>query len=263
MTSRTIIITGAGGGIGRAMAIASAERHWNVAVLDIDHDHARKTAEQAIEAGAPAAVPVDCDVSDEDSVQQAFDRVEREIGSVRGVVANAGIELNAPLADMPKTLWDQVLAVNLTGVFLTARAAIRQFLANRTHGSIVCTSSPSAFIGFAGGDNAAYGASKGGISAFVRSVAIDYAQSGIRVNGLVPGATDTPILLLDLEGDQRKARAEEIASHAATQIPLGRLARPAEIAAAAVWLLGDESSYVTGSNLVCDGGLLAKSANDF
>jgi NAD(P)-dependent dehydrogenase (short-subunit alcohol dehydrogenase family) len=119
---------------------------------------------------------------------------------------------------------------------------------------VVCTSSPAAFVGHAGGGNAAYAASKGGISAMVRSLALDYAPYGIRVNAVVPGATDTPLL-----GDAR----DEIAERAREEIPLGRLAAPAEVAEAVLWLWSDAASYVTGSHLVVDGGLMAKSANTF
>ena len=119
---------------------------------------------------------------------------------------------------------------------------------------------PAAFVGFAGGGNSAYAASKGGVSAFVRSAAIDYASVGIRVNAVVPGATNTPMLLgtEDAHEGLRRIRAA-----AAEQIPLGRVAEPSEVAAAVVWLLSDDASYVTGTQLVCDGGLMAKSANTF
>lgn len=263
MTSKTIIVTGAAGGIGRAIAIASGQRGWNVAALDIDEPGARSVAREAEAKGAPKALGILCDVSDETSVHRAFELAASELGVPQGIVANAGIEINVPTAEMDLDRWNQVISVNLTGVFLTVREAIRQLIASDLQGSIICTSSPSAFVGFAGGGNAAYGSSKGGVSALVRSVAIDYAHRGIRVNGLVPGATDTPILLSGLSGEARRTRATEISRNAALQIPLGRLADPAEIASTAIWLLSDDSSYVTGSNLVCDGGLMSKSANDF
>lgn len=263
MSVPAVLVTGAAGGIGRAIALSAAARGWRVAAVDIDADGAERTAGLAGDAGSPQAIGIACDVTDSRSVEEAFDRAKYSIGLPRMVVANAGIEINAPLEDLTDQQWERVIGVNLTGVFLTVRAGIRMLRRQNETGSVVCTSSPSAFVGFAGGGNAAYGASKGGISAFVRSVAIDYARFGIRVNALVPGATDTPILLAGLTGEARTARAREISRDAAEQIPLGRLARTDEIAAAALWLLGDESSYVTGSNLVCDGGLLAKSPNTF
>jgi NAD(P)-dependent dehydrogenase (short-subunit alcohol dehydrogenase family) len=166
------------------------------------------------------------------------------------VLAGAGIEVNRPAHELPLEDWERTLAVNLTGAFLVARHAIGAMLEAGAGGSVVCTSSPAAFVGFAGGGNTAYAASKGGLSAMVRSLALDYAHAGIRVNAVVPGATDTP-LTRDPDG-----RARE-------QIPLGRIAAPAEIAAAVLWLWSDAASYVTGSQLVVDGGLLARSANTF
>ncbi len=263
MSTPTVLVTGAAGGIGRAIARSAASRRWNVAALDIDGDGAEQTALLAREAGSPRAIGIACDVTDARSVEEAFARTTESVGLAQGVVANAGVEINAPLEELTDQQWERVIAVNLTGTFLTVRHGIRMLRQHDRPGSVVCTSSPSAFVGFAGGDNAAYGASKGGISAFIRSVAIDYARFGIRVNALVPGATDTPLLLAGLTGEARTARAKEIEADAADQIPMGRLARTDEIAAAALWLLSEESSYVTGSNLVCDGGLLAKSANTF
>ena len=130
-------------------------------------------------------------------------------------------------------------------------------------GSVVCTSSPSAFVGFAGGRNAAYAASKGGISAMVRSLALEYASAGIRVNGVVPGATDTPLLTVAAPVGQRIELRDRIVELAKQQVPLGRLGTPDEVANAVLWLWSDAASYVTGSHLVVDGGVLAKSANDF
>ncbi len=263
MTTTHVLVTGAASGIGRAIALAAARQGWAISAVDVDAAGAEEVAHRAVETGAPGGIGIQCDVSDEGAVARAFQRAEAELGTPDGVVANAGIELNAPLVDMPLGTWDRVLSVNLTGTFLTVREAVRRMLATSLQGSIVCVSSPSAFVGFAGGDNSAYGASKGGISAFVRSAAIDLGRKGIRVNGLVPGATRTPLMVVGVPEHLQAGTLARIDAAAQTQVPLGRLAEPDEIAAAATWLLGDGSSYVTGSNLVCDGGLLAKSANDF
>ena len=129
--------------------------------------------------------------------------------------------------------------------------------------SIVCTSSPAAFVGFAGGSNGAYAASKSAVSALVRSLAVDYGPHRIRVNAVVPGATDTPLLLAGIPIEQHAAAYADFTARAADQIPLRRMADPREIAYAITWLLSDESSYVSGSHPICDGGLLAKGANTF
>ena len=247
-------MTGAASGIGRAVALLCAERGVRVAALDQD---------EAGLADLGATASIRCDVSREDDVREAFTRAAGELGPIDGVFANAGIEINAPAHTMASGDWERVLSVNLTGVFHTCRYALRAMLGAGTGGSIVATSSPSAFVGFAGGGNAAYGASKGGISALVRSLAVDYARHGIRVNAVVPGATDTPLLTTGVAAAEREAALAAIHAEAREQVPLGRAADPREVAQAVVWLLSPEASYVTGSHLVCDGGLLAKSANTF
>lgn len=257
MWAETVAVTGAGSGIGRAVLLAAAARGARVAALDVDEAAAASVAEEALTAGAARAVAVRCDVASESSVAAAFDTVSAAVGDPGAVFANAGIEVNAALHEFPTGDWERVVAVNLVGVFLTCREALRRLVDAGRGGSVVCTSSPAAFVGHSGGGNSAYAASKGGVSAFVRSAALDYAPYGIRVNAVVPGATDTAMLTAG------GADPDRLRAAAATQIPLGRLGRPDEVAAAVLWLLSGESSYVTGSHLVCDGGLMAKSANDF
>lgn len=259
----TVVVTGAAAGIGRGIVLRAAARGQDIALLDIDERALADTAAAALAAGASSALPLRCDVSVESEVDAAFTTVVERLPAISGVVANAGIEVSETLTSASVESWDRVMAVNLRGTFLTARAALQRWRAVGTGGSLVCVSSPSAFVGFAGGANTAYGASKGGISAFVRAAALDAAPDGVRVNAVVPGATDTDILYFGLEGEALAARRTELGEAARQQIPLGRMARPEEIADAVLWLLGPESAYVTGSHLVCDGGLLAKSANTF
>lgn len=249
--------------MGRAVGLLCAERAAQVAVVDIDGERASRTAEEAEERGAPRAIAVTCDVAVEDEVEQAVARCARELGTPDGVFANAGIELNGMEHELPHATWRKVVATNVDGVFLTCKHALRQMLDAGTPGSIVCTSSPAAFVGFSGGGNGAYAASKGAVSAFVRALALDYAPHGIRVNALVPGATDTPMMWAGYPAAQRKGAREAVERKAQDEIPLRRLARPDEPARAALWLLSDEASYVTGSHLICDGGLMAKSPNTF
>jgi NAD(P)-dependent dehydrogenase (short-subunit alcohol dehydrogenase family) len=261
VNKRIVIITGAGSGIGRATALLAAAQGYKVAALDIHGERASEAAAEALAQGAPAALGIACDVGDEAQIAAAMAQVQAELGAPYGVFANAGIEINQPAHEMPVEVWERVLTTNLTGVFLTCKHALRLMLAAQQGGSIVCTSSPSAFVGWAGGSNAAYGASKGGITAMVRALALDYARHGIRVNAVVPGATDTPMLYTHVPPEDQPALRKAIDARAAVEIPLGRLAQPAEIAQAVLWLLSDAAAYVTGSHLVCDGGLLAKSAN--
>lgn len=264
MEDKVVVVTGGASGVGRAVALLCAERGDKVAILDVDEGGARLAAREARERGAPAAVGLRCDVGSEREVERAFGRCEEELGTPRGVFANAGIEMNGPEHELPHGTWERVISTNLGGVFLTCKHALKVMLrAGTPGGSVVCTSSPAAFVGFAGGGNGAYAASKGGISAFVRALALDYASYGIRVNAVVPGATDTAMMWAGFPETEREAARQEIEEKAKSEIPLGRLARPEEPARAVLWLLSDEASYVTGSHLVCDGGLMAKSPNTF
>ena len=261
MKDKRVVVTGAASGIGRAVAVECHRRGAYVAALDINEEALLNSVHDS--DGQHRWSTVTCDVGSEVSVAEAFDTVTTQLGGIDAVFANAGIEFNAPLHEFDAAQWRRVVDVNLVGVFLTCREAIRTMVDEVHPGSIVCTSSPSAFVGFSGGGNSAYAASKGGISAFVRSAALDYAPRGIRVNAVVPGATQTPMLVAGLPASERDAEMQRIADAAKNQVPLGRLGRAEEVAAAVVWLLSDESSYVTGTHLVCDGGLMAKSANDF
>jgi NAD(P)-dependent dehydrogenase (short-subunit alcohol dehydrogenase family) len=249
-----IIVTGAASGIGRATALLCAETGHPVAAVDVDRAGLESLPSAS---GGDRLVTVECDISNDRAVAEAMQRITAQLGCPVGVVTAAGIEINGPLHAVAPETWERVLAVNLRGTYLICRYAIASMLDARQRGSIVCVSSPAAFVGFAGGGNAAYAASKGAVSALVRSAAIDYARHGIRINALVPGATDTPML----RGISTGLASEDLAQRAAAEIPLGRLAHPREIARAAAWLLSDDSSYITGSQLICDGGLLAKSAN--
>jgi NAD(P)-dependent dehydrogenase (short-subunit alcohol dehydrogenase family) len=256
------LITGAGSGIGAATALLAAEGGYGVAVLDIDSSRAEQVAEQARRLGV-ASLALTADVADQAAVDGAFAACVEHLGLPTAVLANAGIERNAPAHELPLSDWQAMIDINLTGAFLTARAAIANLIAAEKAGSIVITSSPAATVGFAGGGNAGYAASKGGVSAMARSLAIDYASRGIRVNTIVPGATDTPLLVEHLPPGQRRAARARLHDEASRQIPIGRLADPREIAETALWLWSPASSYVTGTDLTCDGGLTARSANTF
>jgi len=249
-----VVVTGGGSGIGRAAALLLAAEGSAVAVLDRDRDAAAAVAEAA--ADSPGVVwPIECDVAQQADVSAAFDEAEARLGSVRGLFAAAGVDLSGFAHEMTVARWHEVLAVNLTGTFLVAREAIRRMVAVGRGGAIVLCSSPAAQVAFAGGMSA-YAASKGGVSALTRSLAVDYAPHGIRVNALVPGATETPLMWASVAEDERPEMRRVVEA----EIPLGRLADPIEPATAAVWLLSDGASYVTGSHLACDGGILAKAS---
>ncbi len=253
---RTIVGTGGGAGIGRAVALLCAARGDAVAVLDIDAASAQQAAAEALSAGAAAALALECDVSREDLVARAFDEITARLGPLYGAFANAGMDAGGFVHELPLDLWRRVLDTNLTGVFLTCKHALRRLLEAGHPGSIVCTSSPAASVAFAAGAAGAYSASKGGVSALVRSMAVDYARYGIRVNAVVPGATETRLMWANVP----PSGMPEMRRRICAEIPLGRLASPEEPARAVLWLLSGDSSYVTGAHLVCDGGILAKAS---
>lgn len=253
--ARTIVVTGGGSGIGRAVALLCARRGDNIAVLDKRGDSAQTTAREAKEAGAPSAIGLECDVSVESQVSDAFGTISL-VGAPYGVFANAGIDAGGLIHELPIATWQRVIETNLTGVFLSCKHALQAMLAAGIRGSIVCTSSPTGFVALAAGGTGAYSATKAGISALVRCMAIDYARFGIRVNAIVPGATETPLMWNNVAPEDIPNMRTQVSN----EIPLGRLAQPEDPARAVVWLLSDEASYVTGSHLVCDGGILAKAS---
>lgn len=257
MAQRMVVVTGGSSGIGRAAVRLVAETGIPVAVLDADGAGAEQAAAEAVAAGAPDAAGFRCDVTDEPSVRHAVAEAVRRFGEPpTGLLAAAGIDINGPAHRLALADWARVLDVNLTGAYLAARTVIATMLDTGVAGSLVLCSSPAALVAFAAGGTSAYAASKGGVSALMRSLAIDYAPSGIRVNAILPGPTETPLMWASVPEAERAVMREQLCA----EVPLGRIADPVEPARAALWLLGPDSSYVTGSQLVCDGGVLAKSS---
>jgi NAD(P)-dependent dehydrogenase (short-subunit alcohol dehydrogenase family) len=252
-----VVVTGGGAGIGRAAALAVAERGAPVAVLDVDAAKAEAASAEAKALGAPATAGLHCDVRDEASVAGAIAASAEQVGPVRGLVACAGIGSVGLVHELRLETWTDVIGINLTGTFLTCKHVLRHMLEHGEGGSIVCASSPFAEVSAPGGATA-YSASKGGVSAFVRSLALDYAPHGIRVNAIVPGATETALMWAGVPSEEIPAARGRVRD----QLPVGRLAEPQEIAEGIVWLLSDAASYATGSQMVVDGGLLARAGID-
>ncbi|MGO1050131.1 SDR family NAD(P)-dependent oxidoreductase [Crossiella sp. CA198] len=252
MAQRMVVVTGGASGIGRAAVGLLGQAGIPVAVLDADAAGAAAAA-----ADLPSAIGIQCDVTDESSVRQAVAAAVRHFGTPpTGLLTAAGIDLGGPAHELPLSHWNRVLEVNLTGTFLAACTVIASMLDHGVGGSLVLCSSPAASVAFGTGGTSAYAASKGGVSALVRALAIDYAAHGIRVNAIVPGPTETPLMWATTPESGRSALRERLCA----EVPLGRLADPVEPARAVIWLLGGDSGYVTGSQLVCDGGVLAKAA---
>jgi NAD(P)-dependent dehydrogenase (short-subunit alcohol dehydrogenase family) len=245
LEGRTALVTGAGSGIGRAVAerfVAEGAR-----VVFADRDLAAATA--AAGAG-DRSFPVLMDVSDEPSVESGFGEAEAAGFRPDVVVANAGVQLfghDAPVADLDLDVWQRTIAVNLTGTFLTLKHTVRSMLRSGQGGSIILTGSPTGLNG-EGKDFTAYSSSKAGMHGMARAVAAAYADQGIRVNTVVPGYTETP-LVTAISGDAAD-RAAII-----SRIPLGRPGAPSDVEGIMVYLASEESSYATGALFRVDGGM--------
>jgi NAD(P)-dependent dehydrogenase (short-subunit alcohol dehydrogenase family) len=239
-----VIVTGAAQGIGRAVALRAAAPGARVAVWDTQVDGVEETARLCREKGALSrAWRVDVGAADE--IEAAVTAVEREWGRPSGLVNNAGIFPRARALDLELSEWEHVLRVNLTGTFLCARAVARA-MRDAGRGVIVNMASGRALAGAANG--AHYSASKGGIIALTKSLALDWAPYGIRVNCVIPGVTDTAQPRGEMSEDQLYALG--------ARMPLGRIGQPQDIAAVVAFLLGDDSAYMTGQSVAVNGGAI-------
>ena len=249
------IITGGSSGIGTGVckAIAAAG-----ATVVVNHSSA-KSAEAAkevlldIEANGGNGIIYQCDVSNEEEVVKMFADVIKQFGTIDILVNNSGIQQDAPLIEMTLDQWNKVIGVNLTGQFLCAREAVKEFLRRGVQsersvaaGKIICMSSVHQVIPWAGHAN--YAASKGGINMLMQSIAQEYAPHKIRVNSIGPGAIKTPI-------NQAAWETPEAEQNLLKLIPYGRVGVVEDIGKAAVWLASDDSDYVNGVTLFVDGGM--------
>jgi NAD(P)-dependent dehydrogenase (short-subunit alcohol dehydrogenase family) len=241
---QTAFVTGAGSGIGRATAELFAAQGAVVGVADVNQAGAAVTVDSIGLVGGHAEA-YGVDVADPEAVREAIAAFVAAHGSIDILVNNAGVVVAGAAAGLSDSDWQRNLDVNLAGAFYCCREALVAMVRQRS-GSIVSVSSTSAFHPV--GERAAYAAAKAGIYGLMRSIALDYASSGIRANAVAPGAIATPLLLEGRVKDPRVRRA------ALRAIPMKRFGEPAEIARAILFLASNEASYITGHLLVVDGG---------
>jgi len=248
LRDKVCLVTGAASGIGKAAALAFAREGAILTLADISANGG-ETARQCQDLGGQAAF-TRCDIAEPAQVEVLIQSIVSQHGRLDCAFNNAGIE--GPLTTMievTEELWDRIIRVDLRGVWLCVKHEIRQML-SQGHGAIVNTSSTAGICGTPG--YSSYAAAKHGVIGLTRSVALQYARSGIRVNAVCPGLTDTPMMDRILGGNP------EMEKLFVAGTPVGRKARPEEIAAAAVWLCSDQSSFVTGAVLPVDGGVFAQ-----
>ena len=253
LVGQKALVTGANSGIGRAVALCLGEAGADVVVNYVAGEDTAEEVVQQVRAFGVQACAHKADVSNENEVQQMFAAATARFGTIDILVANAGLQRDSPFPQMTLEQWNTVIGVNLTGQFLCAREAVREFLrrgvvatVSCAAGKIICMSSVHQEIPWAGHAN--YATSKGGIMMMMRSLAQEVAPHHIRVNGIAPGAIRTPINTAAWSTPAAYKSLMEL-------VPYRRIGEPEDIGRAAVWLASDDSDYVVGATLFVDGGM--------
>jgi NAD(P)-dependent dehydrogenase (short-subunit alcohol dehydrogenase family) len=253
LAGKTAVVTGAGSGIGRAAAVLFAREGAAVAVVDLNAEAAKDTAGE-IAASGGSALPVVANVADRLQVTSAFEQIRNEYRHVDVLYNNAGVNSAGSVIDATEDDWDRSFAVNAKGTFLCSQAAAPGMVA-AGGGSIINQGSVAALAGIA--NFASYCAAKGAVVALTRSMSVDLAPRGVRVNVICPGTVYTPLMEPMLRarggGDMAAGLALTVAKY-----PIGRLGTPEDIAAVALFLASDDSSFMTGSVVTADGGMTSQ-----
>ena len=245
LDGKAIYVTGGASGIGKSVATALAEAGADVAIVDVNFEGAEAVAKEIAEATGSKTIAIRCDVTNQDDVEAMVAKVVDTYGKLDACFNNAGICLNVPAEEMTYEQWNKVININLNGVFLCATAAGRVML-KQGYGSIINTASMSGHIVNVPQPQCAYNASKAGVSMLTKSLAVEWAKKGVRVNCISPGYIGTD---LTLNSEALKPLIEKWNAMA----PMGRLGRPEELQSIVVYLAGDTSSFTTGSDIIVDG----------
>lgn len=255
LDSKIALVTGAGSGIGREIALLYARQGAQVAVADIQEDAAAAVVAEISERnGLARSLPLN--VADEGQVRTAMQEVVEQYGRLDILVNNAGVSHVGNVLETSAEDWDRVMAVNARGVFLCSKYAVAQMLRQNPAGGILVNIASVAGM-IAVDRRFPYGASKGAVISMTRSIAIDFANQGIRANAICPGTVHTPFVEGFLERNFAENK-DEVRQQLHARQPIGRMGRPEEIAAAALYLASDEAALITGSTLVIDGGWTAR-----
>ncbi len=244
LKDKTIIITGAGSGLGKQMSLSCAKEGANIVLADIN-EQAMSAVSKEIEALGGKSVQCVVNVTNADSVRAMVDAGVKAFSKVDGLVNSAGIFHAAPFVELQEMDWDRMININLKGSFLCTQAVIREMLKQGNGGSIIFLSSISGFVGFA--KSASYCASKGAVRQLSKALALEFGPNDIRCNVIAPGTIETP--MNDWIKNDPAMYKQSVAS-----IPAGRFGTPEEIANAAVFLLSDDASFCSGAELIVDGG---------